>query len=336
MDPFTQQIVSYPSEQVEVGSASVGRAQGYDSNLDITSLVSGLLVGPEFGMKSAIYNGIFTPGGATDLTPVCPSGNCTFPLFDSLAFCSKCLDVTKDVVNNDMQKVPEGLQGDYTISYPLPGEAVFEFGVSFSGGDVAMGPSMVSTTALPSDLSKKQFGIQNPLLTFAFSNSPRSTWNLQRQLLFVSSCYPRVHTIFLCQRCYGSFQCDFGLVWNDGWTCEVYDDVYQEYWIIWGGKRYWYAYKLETFVYVKWPWLTMPIALVALSILFLIATMILNSRKRALAWKSNSLALLFHGLEGVEMREAGEGVGRMDGIARRTRVRLARSAAGEWKLVSTG
>lgn len=72
MDPFTQQLVSYPSEQVQVGSASVGRAQRYDSNLDIISLVSGLLVRPEFSMKSAVYNDIFTPGGATDPAPVCP------------------------------------------------------------------------------------------------------------------------------------------------------------------------------------------------------------------------------------------------------------------------
>jgi hypothetical protein len=54
MDPFAQQVVSYPSKQVEVGSASVGKAQGYDSNLDVIGLDSGLLVGPEFGMKSAV------------------------------------------------------------------------------------------------------------------------------------------------------------------------------------------------------------------------------------------------------------------------------------------
>ena len=96
------------------------------------------------------------------------------------------------------------------------------------------------------------------------------------------------------------------------------------------------AYKLETFIHVKWPWLTMPIALVTLSMLFLIATMIANSRKKALTWKSNSLALLFHGLEGMEMRDAGEVVDQMEDIARKTTVKLARSAVGEWKLVNTG
>jgi hypothetical protein len=96
------------------------------------------------------------------------------------------------------------------------------------------------------------------------------------------------------------------------------------------------AYKLETFVHVKWPWLTMPIALVSLSIPFLIATMIVNSRKKALTWKSNGLALLFHRLEGVEIREASESVGQIDDIARKTRVKLAKSAAGERKLINTG
>jgi hypothetical protein len=65
-----------------------------------------------------------------------------------------------------MQKDPESLEGDYTISYTLPGDAVVEFGVFFSGGDIAMGPSMVSTTALPADLPKKMLGLQDPLLTF--------------------------------------------------------------------------------------------------------------------------------------------------------------------------
>ena len=45
----------------------------------------------------------------------------------------------------------------------------------------------------------------------------------------------------LGQRCYGSLQCDFGLVWIDGWSCEVYDKVYQEFRAILSGKRYWYG-----------------------------------------------------------------------------------------------
>lgn len=202
MDPFTQQIVSYPSEQVEVGSASVGRAQGYDSNLDVISLVSGLLVGPEFGMNSAVYNGIFTPAGVTNLGPACPSGNCTFPLFDSLALCSNCLDITKEVVNNDMPKDPESLQGGYTISYTLPGDAVVELGVFFSGGDIVMGPSMVSTTALPPGLSKKQFGLQDPLLTFAVLQFPTVDMNISQGNYYSS--FPVTHecVLYFCVNTY--------------------------------------------------------------------------------------------------------------------------------------
>ena len=33
LDPFIQQIVSYPARSIEVGSASIGRAQAYDANL---------------------------------------------------------------------------------------------------------------------------------------------------------------------------------------------------------------------------------------------------------------------------------------------------------------
>jgi hypothetical protein len=95
------------------------------------------------------------------------------------------------------------------------------------------------------------------------------------------------------------------------------------------------ASREETYVHVEWPWITLPTALVGMSILFLGGTMMKNESKHALAWKSSSLALLFHGLEGVR-KNTGAGMGQMREVARKTRVVLTREYNGEWKLINTG
>jgi len=93
------------------------------------------------------------------------------------------------------------------------------------------------------------------------------------------------------------------------------------------------AYKIETYVHVRWRWIALPIVLVGLSIVFLVATILKNENKRALAWKSSSLALLFHGLEGVG--RGAEGRGQMERVAKHTRVVLRKGGDGEWKLINT-
>jgi hypothetical protein len=95
------------------------------------------------------------------------------------------------------------------------------------------------------------------------------------------------------------------------------------------------ASRVETYVHVQWHWIMLPTALVGMSILFLGGTMMKNESKRALAWKSSSLALLFHGLEGVR-KNTGEGMDQMRDVARKTRVVLIQSHNGEWKLRNTG
>jgi hypothetical protein len=61
-------------------------------------------------------------------------------------------------------------------------------------------------------------------------------------------------------------------------------------------------------------WIVLRGELVLLSIMFLGATMGQNESKRALAWKSSSLALLFHGLEGIR-DGTGQGFGQMREVA---------------------
>lgn len=76
------------------------------------------------------------------------------------------------------------------------------------------------------------------------------------------------------------------------------------------------AWRNETCIGVRWPWLAYPVALLNLTISFLLATIVQSeaySRKQI--WKSSPLALLFHGLDN-ELREKFEHVDRTEEMAR--------------------
>lgn len=51
---------------------------------------------------------------------------------------------------------------------------------------------------------------------------------------------------------------------------------------------------------MQWPWLVLPVALVAGAAMFLGCSAVRNSRQGGVLWKSSSLALLLHSVEGVK------------------------------------
>lgn len=54
----------------------------------------------------------------------------------------------------------------------------------------------------------------------------------------------------------------------------------------------------KTFVAVKWKWITLPAVVVFLSLVFLLTTILANSRQKQLAlWKSSVLPFLYHGID---------------------------------------
>ena len=84
INPFTQQVATYQLEQVP---------SSQKSTILVRFSYSGDLI-PSF--KSAAYNGLFGSGNNA-VTPYCPSGNCTWAPYQTLAVCSQCVDVT-DVI----------------------------------------------------------------------------------------------------------------------------------------------------------------------------------------------------------------------------------------------
>jgi hypothetical protein len=65
------------------------------------------------------------------------------------------------------------------------------------------------------------------------------------------------------------------------------------------------AWKQDTLVQVRWAWISLPIAVLALSLVFLVSTVVISSRDRGEVgiWKTSIIAVLFNGL-GDEVQQS--------------------------------
>lgn len=110
--PVTQLLIEYPSRLVspppgpDTPNATIPAVQNYRSrvglagprSLDITSFVSAGLVHPSGSLIS-------------EVVPVCPSGTCKFPGFESLSLCSKVANITDRI---RVGQVPFSTSRDWT------------------------------------------------------------------------------------------------------------------------------------------------------------------------------------------------------------------------------
>ena len=98
-DASVQQSVLYPSRTIN-DTASVPFSQSYGLVGAYRGSRSGYDYEVEQSMKAAIYNGIFYHNASVTgaAIPVnCPTGNCTFPEYASMAICSRCRNVTSSI-----------------------------------------------------------------------------------------------------------------------------------------------------------------------------------------------------------------------------------------------
>ena len=92
LDPFTQQLVRYPSCRQEniYQKARLPRANTYSES------GRSLVIAPP--VVGAINQGLYNPDPVT-APLICPSGNCTFdPPFTTLGFCSICEDISSQIM----------------------------------------------------------------------------------------------------------------------------------------------------------------------------------------------------------------------------------------------
>ena len=96
------------------------------------------------------------------------------------------------------------------------------------------------------------------------------------------------------------------------------------------------AYETETYVNVRWTWFAYPATVLALSLVYLLGT-IIESRNRDISiWKSSNLALLLQGQE-LELSKSGQmpvnTLSEMTEMAKDIEIELVQTRSGDWKLV---
>jgi hypothetical protein len=89
--PFVQQLIRFPLEQGKIPSSRSS-----------TKLARAVTLEPQSDMVAALIAGIWGNADEFEMSPSCPTKNCTWPSFQSVGWCTKCEDVTASakVTNN--------------------------------------------------------------------------------------------------------------------------------------------------------------------------------------------------------------------------------------------
>ncbi|KAJ5702785.1 hypothetical protein N7488_010333 [Penicillium malachiteum] len=127
-DPFVQQVMAIKERPAHApGNASIQVCN--------TSLYTDYGEGPGPGLNQvplatlgAIYSGIFQTQNLNARTVMmdCPSGNCTFPRYQSMGFCSRCADITNEL---HLSKTSIILS-EPTYNYKLPNGFMFSTSIN--------------------------------------------------------------------------------------------------------------------------------------------------------------------------------------------------------------
>lgn len=114
--PFVQQIIRYETHSVNINTVSIPIAISYDP-LDCADSAEEC-TDVTLSMKAAIMNAALDIGANStdfDIAPNCPTGNCTWEPYQSLAVCSKCADL-----RGQLDSIPIQVGGHAAINWTLP------------------------------------------------------------------------------------------------------------------------------------------------------------------------------------------------------------------------
>ena len=95
------------------------------------------------------------------------------------------------------------------------------------------------------------------------------------------------------------------------------------------------AHQTETYVDVRWSWFAYPATVLALSLLYLLGTIIESRNRDILIWKSSNLALLLHG-QGLQLSKSGHvpvnTLSEMNEMANDIEIELIQTSDEDWRL----
>jgi hypothetical protein len=132
-DPTVQQLVQHPTRTVVAPNktAIVSASELYRdyepgpvlscelSNLLFLVLCADISIKAKtapLSMKAATYSGLLSQYSPTDPNVICPSGDCIWPDYSSLAVCSACQDVTSSLQVNCTESCEASLPGGAFLS----------------------------------------------------------------------------------------------------------------------------------------------------------------------------------------------------------------------------
>ncbi|KAF4771204.1 hypothetical protein HAV15_012506 [Penicillium sp. str.  len=288
----------------------------------------------------------------------CASGNCTFSPYQSLGFCSRCINITESVHADAPYSLPPPLNTTLVYNYTLPNELHFstKSGLTMTTMNTSTELDLVQLDAqnLPlivnfTAISATGYKVPPPIT--ATDSKKRAPQLLAKQII----CYPNPggqNPALIPDTCYVNgtrhqppYQANENCTYNVAWQSllAMHNSVgplLQGNGYTFGGRPTWQsdngpsdiiealygesggyadinslfkslassltthsrskvcdgsidgvAWTNQSFVHVRWPWMSLPIALVVLTVVFLIVTVI-RTRNQYI-WKSSPLALLF-------------------------------------------
>ena len=140
VSPFAKQLINYPQHSVisDNTTASINTAMNYTGVLPGNSKMPNAFV-PNLPIEAALYNGMFAEADPVDAIPFkCPTGNCTWPQFSTLAACGQCAVLSEQVqksCNSDGSDCVWALPNGASLD---PSSAVFSLQSSFPDGTGSM------------------------------------------------------------------------------------------------------------------------------------------------------------------------------------------------------
>ena len=348
----------------------------------------------DLSMKAAIYKGVFNlrDSAEHDLVHTCPTGNCTWSPFNSLAVCSKCDNITNEIKRNCNS------DGACVVSLP-EGPMLFGYGAqinssvtNISSSLMEIQPSVFKFSSLRSDnvnesghasamectmwycintytatvvdgvmreeihaswrndsamISHSADLIYRPPISSSYSTA-NSSWFAVTHLAatsindFMSGLFTGSGMIDDSRAAFTSDTIQALYTTNnitalmDNLAISMTNNIRQQNDSVsspeWEGT----AWTSQTYVHVRWGWFAFPVTLIVLSSALLFGTIIETWYRNVMVWKSNNLALLFHG-RGLDLDSQDlPGVNRlseMTAVAREIRVELVQGPSKAWNFV---
>lgn len=168
--PFVQQIITTEFQSVpSLTGASLPVAYVLPFNAQYsgsTPFSVDVSMALDFPSTAAVYNGLFTTiANRFDVSSSCQHANCTWPLYNSLAICSECVDITRHI-----RQLPTTLNSPSNSTfntYSLPSIPV----------------KVVSITTQDGSTSNRVFDMSATGTSFAFPNDKSLVVSLKLLLL---------------------------------------------------------------------------------------------------------------------------------------------------------